>query len=83
MSVETLSKRAGIHKLELDNSTSVDKVLAEMTNWKNVLSAEQDQIVKIYDFAPNDPYYVSGQLYGINKVNAPAVWANYAPEART
>ena len=78
MSVETLSKRAGIHKLELDNSTSVDKIMAKMTRWKHVLSAEQDQIVKIDDFDPNDPYYVSGQLYGINKVNSPAVWAaNY------
>ena len=78
MSVETLSKRAGIHKLELDKSASVDKIMAKMTRWKHVLSAEQDQIVTIDDFDPNDPYYVSGQLYGIDKVNSPAVWAaNY------
>ena len=76
MSVETLSKKAGIHKLDLEKSASVDKILAKMTRWKHVLSAEQDQIVHMTDFAPNDPYYVSGQLYGINKINSPGVWEN-------
>ena len=57
MSVETLSKRAGIHKLEVDKSSNVDKILAKMARWKHVLSAEQDQIVQMIstDFASRRP----------------------------
>lgn len=62
-------------KLTLENPSreNVIKTVEELNELPYVEYAEPNYIVTLAS-TPNDPDYLNGNQYGLNKINAPAVW---------
>jgi len=73
-SATRLSKRGGIYKFIVENEANTLSVMAELNRQRYVFFTENDQVVSIDQMQPNDPKYVNGDLWGIDKINAPMAW---------
>lgn len=49
---------------------------AEVSKDPSVLYSEPDQIVRIADVVPNDPYYADGRLWGLSNIRLPLAWGS-------
>jgi subtilisin family serine protease len=55
------------------DTKSAEELLADLKNNPDVISASPNYRVHAL-LAPNDPYYRSGALWGMDRINAPAAW---------
>ena len=72
--VRKISPRAGIHLVTLSSAKEAKQTMQEMKKNDRVKSVEFDGILSINDFTPDDPYFQNGNLWGIEKINAPSAW---------
>jgi subtilisin family serine protease len=63
---------SGLRLAKVDPARTLEAV-AELADRPDVLYAEPNYIWRSKR-TPNDPRYVSGELYGLNKIGAPAAW---------
>ena len=69
--VKKISPRAGIHLVILSNAREAKQTMRELKKNEHVKSVEQDHLVYASDINPDDPYFRNGDLWGIEKINAP------------
>ncbi len=62
----------GLRLAKVDPAHTLEAVV-ELASRDDVLYAEPNYIWRTRR-TPNDPRYVSGEMYGLNKINAPAAW---------
>ncbi|HJR09125.1 MAG TPA: S8 family serine peptidase [Pyrinomonadaceae bacterium] len=62
----------GLRLAKVDPAYTLEAV-RELANRPDVLYAEPNYIWRA-TATPNDPRYTSGEMYGLNKINAPAAW---------
>ncbi len=49
------------------------ELISEFSKRDDVISVSPNRISHVFS-TPNDPYYISGDLWGLDKINAPQVW---------
>ena len=74
-SVKGISPRAGIHLVTLSRAKEAENTIRDLENTDRVESVEFDHLLHISDANPDDPYFRNGNLWGIQKINAPSAWA--------
>ena len=72
--VKRISPRAGIHLVTLSRAKDAENTIRELKKNKGVKSVEHDRLLHISDINPDDPYFRNGDLWGIEKINAPSAW---------
>jgi len=73
-SATRISKKGGIYKFVVEDGADTLSVIAELNRQRYVFFTENDQVLSIDQVQPNDPKYVNGDLWGIDKINAPIAW---------
>ncbi|HYG09677.1 MAG TPA: S8 family serine peptidase, partial [Pyrinomonadaceae bacterium] len=63
---------SGLRFVKVDPARTLEAV-AELASREDVLYAEPNYIWRA-KLTPNDPRYVSGEMYGLNRISAPAAW---------
>jgi thermitase len=63
----------GIYSLQFDQAASVKELVRQLQNEEGVEYAEPDYIGRPSDF-PNDPAYLSGQQWSLDKIEALESW---------
>jgi subtilisin family serine protease/subtilisin-like proprotein convertase family protein len=63
----------GLWKIELNPGVTVADALAIFRSDPRVLSDQPDFKIRV-ETTPNDPYFTSNMLWGLQKINAPAAW---------
>ncbi|EFC90562.1 peptidase S8 and S53 subtilisin kexin sedolisin [Dethiosulfovibrio peptidovorans DSM 11002] len=53
---------------------TTEELIAELQGLPQVIGACPNYIFKISDKNPSDPYYVSGDMWGMARIGAPAAW---------
>jgi subtilisin family serine protease/subtilisin-like proprotein convertase family protein len=64
---------SGLWKIELNNGVTVADALAIFRSDPRVQSDQPDYRISV-ETTPNDPYFTSNMLWGLQKINAPAAW---------
>ena len=72
--VKRISPRAGIHLVTLSSAKAAENTIRELKKNEGVESVEHDRLLHISDVNPDDPFYRNGDLWGIEKINAPSAW---------
>ena len=72
--VKKISPRAGVHLVTLSSAKEAKQTMRELKRNDRVKSVEYDHLLYINDINPDDPYFRNGNLWGIEKINAPSAW---------
>jgi len=64
----------GLTLVKLPVNLSVEDALTRFKNSNEILYAELNYVCKIESTEPNDPYYESGDLWGLKKIDANDAW---------
>jgi thermitase len=62
-----------IYKLKVDEKTDLADVIRDFKSSPYVEYAEPNYIAHVFT-TPNDPYFLSGDQWGMNRIEAPAAW---------
>jgi subtilisin family serine protease len=66
--------KINVYKFKLPKGKRAKDVIKELKKEKDVSFVETDDLVKIATTTPNDPFFLSGQQWGLEKINAPLAW---------
>ena len=64
-----------VYQLAVPNGQSTDKAMERFRSLPEVKAVQPNYIRRVTAGLPNDPFWTSGQLWGLGKIRADAVWA--------
>jgi Subtilase family/Bacterial Ig domain/Fervidolysin N-terminal prodomain/F5/8 type C domain len=72
--------RVDIDQVRIPPGLTIDQALARFHNMPDVLAVQPNYTRHIIGQAapPNDPYWLDGSLWGLNKIQAQLAWTNYS-----
>jgi subtilisin family serine protease len=70
--VETLGDLGWV-RVRLPTSTSVRNAVANYAGLRDVIAVQPNYYYRLLN-TPNDPRYLSGEMYGLSRISAPAAW---------